>query len=807
MERLYAINMTNGSPPTSVFDLVRNNGKLGRGIYLYKNSKAQGVGRSLLKNSPHKTVYIVEINLEQNNFEISQDSCQNKYSMCKVQGNLIWFVSDPSYCSFVGKPHKLQEKNVLTLYFGIAAAESSKVEELLQKEDFLGFGVYLCKYESAKQNAAKSLQSSVSGERAYVAMVKVKCHDHSRISSLNENQNLLPVVRFQQDKDNVIWFIKDSSLVKITRIYTCYWNVLEKKLKVLEDKLLEHLSKARYSKNHKLRHKLMPELLELRDWKVDEVEDLLLWGMLNRNDDGFLSNMNLNAISQFNYQSVEGIEFDISSGGVSLMLVGSQSPLTTLFNERDIKGVMTKGIVSSSFSLDPGSGHPNHPFQELSFFPPSLVGTDYLSTLLHADYILKMLIMGVEISGKFPFGLKDTKNGFLATIPEDLRHSFRSVSERSEKRILGAVRTWIEAEPIKYEAKVENGKLKFFLSENSLLVKFEQILRYDEDEKKFVCGDKIREKFNDETPHKLFVDDMNKHMSQLELHMPVFARLKQLYRLSATAAIFQHVYHNLELYLPKLSLQSANNFQMAMADTGYQVGQKCNEPITKCSVSSKSTTPSVSVNRKGMLRIGNACNTQSIERKDYCAFVPTVYAFHDTIVNGGIKLNVQLNYEYGVENKIHDKSLNSISSKVFEQSNIVSVVEPKQPNLRDLNKKIIKKAVEKAAPKSVKRCARYVMMAVHDGLDRDYTDRCTAAHECGSRLTAIGYEVVTDSELQEGDIEIYPKNNKREFGHIQIWTGSHWYSDFKQTRRLPHSDYKGSQTTLYRLKKILVKSK
>lgn len=63
-----------------------------------------------------------------------------------------------------------------------------------------------------------------------------------------------------------------------------------------------------------------------------------------------------------------------------------------------------------------------------------------------------------------------------------------------------------------------------------------------------------------------------------------------------------------------------------------------------------------------------------------------------------------------------------------------------------------------------------------------------------------GWEVVTDGSQQPGDVEIYDKvEGKHPHGHMQMWTGNGWYSDFGQKGEDPYLE-KGSGGKITRLR-------
>jgi hypothetical protein len=87
----------------------------------------------------------------------------------------------------------------------------------------------------------------------------------------------------------------------------------------------------------------------------------------------------------------------------------------------------------------------------MKYCPDSLKNTNYLASLLHADYLLKMFSMGTEVFGKKPFLFREGDEGFLQVLPEFLREALTPPSHRSDSSNCGQVhRFWIEAMELPY---------------------------------------------------------------------------------------------------------------------------------------------------------------------------------------------------------------------------------------------------------------------------------------------------------------------------------------------------------------------
>lgn len=108
-------------------------------------------------------------------------------------------------------------------------------------------------------------------------------------------------------------------------------------------------------------------------------------------------------------------------------------------------------------------------------------------------------------------------------------------------------------------------------------------------------------------------------------------------------------------------------------------------------------------------------------------------------------------------------------------------------------------ATEHAQKRSVGMCALYVRRAIiaggvplHIGGNAwtyKYTLPLLNFHKVGKK-----------SEREVGDIVVFQPIGGRKFGHIAIWNGTQWVSDFKQRGIIVHSDYlkEGSEYTIYR---------
>ena len=100
-------------------------------------------------------------------------------------------------------------------------------------------------------------------------------------------------------------------------------------------------------------------------------------------------------------------------------------------------------------------------------------------------------------------------------------------------------------------------------------------------------------------------------------------------------------------------------------------------------------------------------------------------------------------------------------------------------------------ATENAAPKSQSLCARYVRKAIQAGGVR-FIARPASAYKYADFLPVLGFEEI-EEPYQPGDIVVFNQTGGRKHGHIAIYTGKGWVSDFKQRSFYVHSDYISSK--------------
>ena len=89
--------------------------------------------------------------------------------------------------------------------------------------------------------------------------------------------------------------------------------------------------------------------------------------------------------------------------------------------------------------------------------------------------------------------------------------------------------------------------------------------------------------------------------------------------------------------------------------------------------------------------------------------------------------------------------------------------------------------ISHAQPSTIGLCAAYVHNALEAGGFILARQPSAYQYRTNGILTGIGYkEIQKPSSFKKGDITVTEKNNYHEHGHMAMWSGSNWISDFVQ---------------------------
>lgn len=97
-------------------------------------------------------------------------------------------------------------------------------------------------------------------------------------------------------------------------------------------------------------------------------------------------------------------------------------------------------------------------------------------------------------------------------------------------------------------------------------------------------------------------------------------------------------------------------------------------------------------------------------------------------------------------------------------------------------------------PKSIKRCAHYVTNAITAPAGGGQPmGRTESAKDFGPKLEAAGFRQVTDGSLQKGDVAVIQAIPGHPDGHMTMYDGQGWASDFKQNGMYPGPSYRAQK--------------
>ena len=108
-------------------------------------------------------------------------------------------------------------------------------------------------------------------------------------------------------------------------------------------------------------------------------------------------------------------------------------------------------------------------------------------------------------------------------------------------------------------------------------------------------------------------------------------------------------------------------------------------------------------------------------------------------------------------------------------------------------------ATRNAEKRSEGLCALYVRKAINAGGVPLF--KCGSAWHYKYVLPVLNFhQLGKQAEREVGDIVVFQPIGGRKFGHIAMWNGKQWVSDFKQRNLIVHSDYtkEGCEYAIFR---------
>ncbi len=94
--------------------------------------------------------------------------------------------------------------------------------------------------------------------------------------------------------------------------------------------------------------------------------------------------------------------------------------------------------------------------------------------------------------------------------------------------------------------------------------------------------------------------------------------------------------------------------------------------------------------------------------------------------------------------------------------------------------------------RSIGRCALYVRKALQ-AAGYKFTSQASAYMYANGTLKSAGFTRIDSNNYQPqlGDVVVFNRTSKNPHGHIQIYDGNGWVSDFRQNKFSPYSQHNG----------------
>lgn len=305
------------------------------------------------------------------------------------------------------------------------------------------------------------------------------------------------------------------------------------------------------------RFECMLAFLSERQWTMKHVENWLNWSLVPRTNDGWLlSTSQRLQLREPAYSKVIGITLNGDTGEIDFLFGQANKNEQNLFDMSDVMDILRNGIISAIFTLDPPSTEfHSHPFQEMKYLPRRLsCARNYLQTLLHTDYLLKMITTGTEICAQCPFEMRSAEEHLMPRLPMHIRDKLQVFFEEKQETFVvdNIHRFWIQAGVVSYEQRDHRGFFgfgrvneniqKYYISEDLPMYVRKHRMRYDE---KGNLIDDTRDVESDQSIEAEFARIFTQYYDEIGQCFPEFLRLKELLKLSALAMFIQAHYEGM----------------------------------------------------------------------------------------------------------------------------------------------------------------------------------------------------------------------------------------------------------------------
>ncbi len=288
----------------------------------------------------------------------------------------------------------------------------------------------------------------------------------------------------------------------------------------------------------KLKFDLMGQLVAKKNWNIERIEEIMRWGQIPRDNEGFMvpgplvfgkidtkSSMPHESLPE-TYSHIHGFTYDYETGQLNLILEKESVKSTPLFTQNDIDTILRLGISESSFTLDqPGTDYDKHfdkhPCQLAKCSPKSMQGTESWGTMLFADLFMKYCSLGVETSCYAPFLTKSIDQGIGSVFSQQLRDDLKMEKVRISNEVH---RFWFEVDSVGFNEVKKGSVVTYMFNEPKMIIQTHRMKKNesgeyidtDDENKSLTLGTKEDiDELNKLTPEQKFAQNFTTHYNEI----------------------------------------------------------------------------------------------------------------------------------------------------------------------------------------------------------------------------------------------------------------------------------------------------
>lgn len=241
------------------------------------------------------------------------------------------------------------------------------------------------------------------------------------------------------------------------------------------------------------------------------------------------------------YKSFDGYYLNPETGDIRLLLtkwMPGDALKDRLFTHEDVIALIEGGVGSALLSLDANSAYRKYdPLQLLRFAPHTLDETEYARCLFAADYWMKQLSQGEQISGAIPYPTKKINtllDGLGEQVKREILVAAHADGDENDEQKSRATRFWIQMGEIPRSETARGYGVFIQYGTPDVAIK-KQLLTIGSDGRLVDAAINVE----DHSPEAQFARAMTEHYDKLCEILPVFKQLKEFYKISGAVQELQ----------------------------------------------------------------------------------------------------------------------------------------------------------------------------------------------------------------------------------------------------------------------------